>query len=598
MRLYKYLLGCAFIISMASIVPHDANAQFSAYANAGVGYYGGLQACPYIPAGGGGKQSEALEEQIEKLEEKLEELRSRRDDILNGNVNQFSDERLPIKPGIREALSAIVEKRRNIDCKSLHVIYSSIALGQEPDTQLGEFKALMEAYQSVNADPQVVCNSAGVLSAEAACKQAVIYNDTSRLSDYTKTCQSLLNQVNNLNRNIAKLETDIEKVQEKLWKVQEKEFEAETKALVEGRPYTGLEACPTCGVMGPEPTMPSGLQIGIAAGLDVLSNLAYYKGSQYISKKNAALGWATPPWWAGGVPGPMATMSLFASHGYGGGMGAGAWGCSPGAGYPMGPNGMYGNPFGMMSPYGMCGGAFGSPCGGYGYPGFGGQFGVGGMGPFAGYPGMTGFPGVFPGMFPGFGVGAGVYAGIGGPGMGGLFPGMMGGLGGGIYGGMGFPGMMGGMGGLFPGMGGGLGMGGVFPGMMGGMGYPGMMGGMGYPGMMGGMGAQYQMQLMQMQMQQQQAYMQAQARAMQNQQVITQQLYSLQMEMMQIAQRAQYLQSQLSYGGLGFGMGAGVGLGVGINFGLGAGYGVMPYTPTPGIPLLPGSTSPGTTPAR
>jgi hypothetical protein len=293
-----------------------------------------------------------------------------------------------------------------------------------------------------------------------------------------------------------------------------------------------------------------------AIGLGIHSN-------NQMARYNSQLGFPTQPSasWAMGLP--FIANGIYGMLGAGG-AGAGGYGCAPGmfGGGMMNPYAaLYGNPFGMATPFG--GGAF--------MPGMGGPFGMGGLNPM---------------MMGGMG-------GLGGPfGMGGLNPMMMGGMGGlgGPFGMGGLnPMMMGGMGGLGGPFGGGLNpmmMGGFNPMMMGGLGGLGGLGGMGgFPGMDPTM-MQIQMQMQQQQysmaMQQQQMFLQLQQRTQAEQMQRQRALVGLYSEMSSLQMRIQMIQSGASLGvGVGLGGYGGVGGNFGVPFGgmgsLGGGLGGGSY---------------------
>lgn len=648
MRLFSYtiILGLLFSTTNSYAQYAYAGAYAGASMSPGSGQWGGMQACPYATAAsgvgcstgrcGGLSKIDQLQAQIDKLDEDISDFEDEQGDLVDGSHDMLGDDRLPFKSGVAKGL-AVIEAKRARHEEMPTCDFNTV----DPD--------MTDLIGLIQADPNHAdyCVNAGggapLLSSNKICNSGFIYSETKGRNSFEKSrknCDRFLDRYFKLEGRITQAQKKKDKLEDQLFKLQEKEEDRQYKAWDSGKqlPSEG-SFCYTCAVGRPEPEAPSWQSILAAGSIDLLNAGVWYAGTRYVSRNNAKLGWATPPL-AMGLPGANATASLFANA-YGGGYGGGSWGCSPANGYQWGPNGGYGNPYGAMSPYGQCGGAFGAPCGGPGFnvgmgggiyapgvgpggmagpwggggyypnpyamgginmgggygaggypPGYGGGFGAGiGFGAGAGYgnspfgilgngfnPGAGYFPGVYPG---GYGMqGGGAF----GPMGGGYGYGPAGGLGG-IGGGLGLGGGLGynpygGIGGPFGGIGGGLGLGG-------GLGSPfglggGLGGGLGSP--FGGLGgADYQMQMLNMQMQQYQAAYQAQQRAYQNTQAVTQQIYGLQSEYQQIQQRYQYLMMQLYTGGS-----VGVGVGYGDTGNMGSvGSGPIPVLNNTGTGSVP-----------
>lgn len=551
-----------------SFAQFSVGANASAYASIGGGHtpgvWGGAQACPYPGggrSGGGMSKLDALIAQRDELDERIDTLETEQEEIVDGDHDLYGDDDIPMSSEIREGLVNIIEADSRVPCRS----EPADAWPTYPEVT----PAIVTMIGQMGGDPTAFCDNGRFLSVDAICRSGSAYTEPVK-NNTAKKCSKMMDRYDSLEKTKNKIVRSRDKIDEQIYDLEQAKLDRELKAMESGKPLPPEGTCMTGDCYGaPEPKAPGWGQILAAGAGDLALNYLYGRyvirpSVEYITDKQAALGWATDsrtPYMFGSMGTPI-SGALWAS--YAGSQG-GNIACSPGNGYGYGPGGSYGSPYG--SPYGACGGAFYGGCG----PGAGGgslfgpQFGFGG-----GLGG--GFGGGFPGMGGGFGGGFG-------PGFGGGFPGMGGGFGGGFgpgFGG-GFPG--GGYGnGVYPG---GLGFGGGFGGGFGpgfGGGFPGFGGGFGPGGFgspygmnpYGGLGGgQYQMQMLQMQMQQQQAYMAAQARALQNQQIIGSQLQGAVYEAQQAQARIAYLQQQLYAAG----GGGGFGLGIGLNFGIGGGFG-------------------------
>jgi hypothetical protein len=288
-----------------------------------------------------------------------------------------------------------------------------------------------------------------------------------------------------LSNRLAKIDDDLA-----LIKDQQKDIAREKK---ENHSDNDGASCPICDAMKRQtadtsltdkllPYLPTALGVGLGA----IGEFMNYRGNQQQNQVDSRMGWPGQQYTFGSSMIPMATagmqattqiqqMQMLQSARNG------AYGCSPGGGFVMGPNGQlipvggaFGYPNGMIPGMPNYGGGMFMP----GYtPNMMGPYGVGGGGmPFPGlgagmaYPGMGGLPGMAPGL-------GGFPAGM--PGLGG-FPAGMPGMGG-------FPAGMPGMGGFPAG----------YPNVLGSVpfgqspfgGIPGAYGGLGMGGMGAGLGA-------------------------------------------------------------------------------------------------------------
>jgi len=591
------------IVVLSLLVTSPSYAQFAFGGGyAGAGLWGGAQACPYASK----PSSEQLNTKIEDLQEQLGELQEKLDNMMDGG-DDWSD-RVKFKDGVAQRLANAIEGRCTDKVKQSESDSASASTPTPTTTVIC----------STPENPQDICSSQESYTLTSG-------KEDREFSRYSSNCKFWISRYKFIQKRIAQIEKQIDKLQVQADKAEEREWRAQMRVEDGLSPYT--EAGPYCATCGMDPEQPSGLSSKLKTALvvDGITMALGYFGNRYAIRQNQKLGWPTPFY----MPGPMATSSVLYAEQLRG-MGGGSFGCAPGLGFPFGMNGIYGNPYGMTSPYGMCGGAMMSPCGAGGfnpymgggiYPmgttpyGMSGPWGGGGMFPVPFMGAGLGFGGGFGG--PGFGSPYAMMPGMGMPGFGGGFMGnpyggaygMMPGMGGGFGGpfggmpGMGMPGMGGGFGGPFggmPGMGGGFG--GPFGGMPGmgmpGFGFPGMGG---YPGFNGLGGAQYQMQMMQMQMQQYQAYYDAQMRSYQNQQMAQQALYSLQIEQQQLQQKYMTIIGYLNGGGMGGmpgmgggGFGVGIGIGAGIGIGIGGGFGGGGFYTPPYFPPGGGTNPPST----
>lgn len=558
---------------------HDAHAQY-AYANAGVGYYGGTVPCPY--GNGGvrrGKSAAAIEARLDAKKERLEDAEEELEDLYNLDTDLYDQDKLPLTSDASSVLIRLTDRN---------------ALAADT-TVCGSEDQLSEQVKNINAllgTPICILSPDGrpqTIPIKTLCENSKLYDLSEakrpNMNIFSRRCERWLEDIKDAEKEVAELEDEVADLEEKFAEAEDKEKRAEKKAekFADKYGYYPPEVCQDGRCFeNPEPKGPSGWQIAGAALTDIAGAYLQYRGYRYVSDQNAALGWDTSPLALGSYY-PFATARLYGAY-RGGGYGSGSWGCAGtmNGGYPNGANGIWGA-HGPYSPYGNAGGPFYAPQGcGFGcvnpYGGGGGPF-IPGVGPW-GASGPWGGGGAFPfnpfgggnsfGNPFGGGFGGGAF---GNPFMGGAFgSGGMGLYGQGPFGGNPFGGGFGGPFGGNP-FGGGFGgpsfglqfgagfgnpFGGGFGGNPFGGGFGGPFGG-GFGG--GGLGLDYQMQLMQMQMQQQQAYFQAQQRALQNQQVVSQQVFGLQMEYQQLIQRYQRLMQYSSSGGLYGGVNIGLGLG-------------------------------------
>lgn len=560
MRLFKYFLVFTLLIFGKNSFANYF--QAGGYVQAGAGAYGGAQACPYPSGGGGGGgglegKLNAYDNKIADLEDQIADLEYEQEDAADGIMGRRTE--VSFKANVGKGLMKLA-----VDYHDGKYVNCDTGDGLTDSTTA--LKDVLAGAGASLAGPTGYCESKGginVYNPDRICDNAAIYKSNDDLDDNKKDCHRLLDQYLRLEKRKCALIVDIDRLKEKADRIEDKIDRAEDRALDRGESYSGgSEGYCMTGLCGnhPEPTAPGWGQIATAGIFDALS----LWGARDASKRDARLGWPSrQPWWLGAGSNSMA---LWAGSGamYGGA-------CGPQNGYALGPNGMYGNPNGNISPYGGCGGAIMSACGPGGQYGGGGPMGPLGVGGYAGYGGPGGYGGGGPGglgFYPGGGVngylgvgGNGGYGGPGGygyPGGPGGYPGGPGGYAGGYLG-------IGGPGGYtgYPGGPGG------YPGGPGGYPYPGGPGGYpggpgGYPGGPGGYpGYGYG-----------NPYAEAQARAFMNQQVIGSQISGLQYQRYEIEVRLNQLIQQ--YYGMGGGGGVGFGFGGSINIGGSIGVGGYP----------------------
>ena len=183
-------------------------------------------------------------------------------------------------------------------------------------------------------------------------------------------------KVSRLTKEIAALDKDIDELTDHLKDLQEQQREDKRQAARDARDGIddgGSATCVKCALAGRSRSSRNGgstalgmngsqwgsLLGGIALG--GLSMFSAYKTNQYISNNNARNGYFTPTPSAASYGFPYLAQGLYGAVNNGGGVGAGAFGCSGSMG------GAFANgPLGMNNPYGL---GFGNGLTGY-PPGF------------------------------------------------------------------------------------------------------------------------------------------------------------------------------------------------------------------------------------
>ncbi|WP_413558686.1 hypothetical protein [Bdellovibrio sp. HCB209] len=513
----------------------NANAQYAAaYGNAGIGMYGGMQACPYNY--GGAQAATSEDDEVSNIKQTIAEMKkeqAQKKSELKRMETELKRAKRDIDDVIADPYSSVLYNHMD-NVRSCNEYQgtggstedgSEVSSNENPESgQLDSPEPFSLEAWSQGVNPVCDRRQRGTINPQVCISR--VYQTTDHKPGNSDRCKKALTSYKTSTQKASKLRDEIEGLKRAI-EYKSDDLKDARQAAIDARREAQQEAteggiCPGCATSGNGYTYqkPQTDWASVVAnvGMGVLGTYLGYQQNKMVVENNANLGYPSNPYpsWGYGFPyfATGLTQALGGGSGVygaiGGGVGAGGFGCSGQNGGPYGMygpyagangTGMWGNPYAMsmmnpmmgggmypggMGPWGMSG-----PMG-MGYPGLG-MNGMGMMGAYMGtYMGnmMGAYPGGMMGSYPGGMMGALVS----GMGMMGSYPG-----------GMGMSGMMGaypggyGMMGAYPGsMGMGMGMMGSYPGMgmmgsyPGGMAYPGsMVGGVGmgmmgsYPGGMG-----------------------------------------------------------------------------------------------------------------
>ena len=389
---------------VATVMTFAVSAQAQQW---GMGYYGGMQACPYNYGGAEGSSSiqddisekqEAIKEAKYQMKSKSSELKTlerrlkrNREDVEEVVSTDYTEQ---IFKHIDEDLRLCQYEGMEVQAQGDQGGVAVSTCGALPanETLTGftteQWKRIADPKKSGSINGRVCTefrtSEKGRRTPQDCQKALVEYKKNSdRAAKLRSEIDGLKSSVENLTDDIADLKKDY----------REEQREARREALEGGY-------CENCAAQGsgysyrkPETNWGSVLaNVGVGLAATYLG----YRSQEMIADHNASIGFPSNPYpaWGFGLPFLLngATEALGGGGGYGaigGGIGAGGFGCA----------GNNGGAYGMMGPYGGANGngMWGNPYAMGGFNPYGGGMYAGGMGPW----GMNGPMGGMMGGFPG-----------------------------------------------------------------------------------------------------------------------------------------------------------------------------------------------------